>query len=208
MMKECVLAMTLALGIGLSGAAVSALPSFNHKIYNTGEQVAEKPRVMRDFIEMHNARGFDMPYFMTLDGKKVPMKDLENRLTMLFVWATWNEPTKRLLPQVIDLQKTFNKEGSKVKILGVSVDKKAKRVTKFLKKNGFEAFETLQDPTHLMKGAAPLDVIPTIFALDGKGNLVGFVRGYSLDWSDPAIVPYLEKLGEKYAHPKTDVAPK
>lgn len=208
MLKKCVLAMTLALGIGLSGTALSALPSFNHKIYNTGEQVADKPMVMRDFIEMHNARGFELTHFTTLEGKKVPLTDLAGKMTVLVVWASWNEPSQRIIPQMMNLQKIFNKEDSKVQILGVGVDKKAKRAKKFLAKHQLEAFETLQDPTHLLKAAVPLDVIPSIFVLDGKGNLVGLVRGHSLDWSEPSIVDYLKRMGEKYASPNTDVAPK
>ncbi len=45
----------------------------------------------------------------------------------------------------------------------------------------------------------PIDAVPATYVFDGKGNLVGFLRGY-LDWGDKEVQPYLEKLTQKYAN--------
>jgi hypothetical protein len=72
-------------------------------------------------------------------------------------------------------------------------------VTKFVKKTKLpETFTSWHDPDLVIPATLPADVLPGFFVLDGHGHLVGFVRGF-VDWADPAVPAYFEKLADKYA---------
>ena len=114
------------------------------------------------------------------------------------VWATWCEPCIRSLPAIKNLQAHFNNDKSDVRVVSIALDLKAARIDKFVKRHKFEGFESWHDPKKNLSEALPLDVIPSFFLLDGHGHTVGFVRGF-VDWSDPAVIPYLEALAKKYA---------
>ena len=83
--------------------------------------------------------------------------------------------------------------------MSISIDKNPKRVTRFVQRTKLpETFASWYDPDHVIPATLPSDVLPGFFVLDGHGHLVGFVRGF-VDWSDPAVPAYFEKLADKYA---------
>lgn len=196
MFKKALIAFSLC--VGLSGAAYAELPAFNQKFYSNGTPLAEKPPVLRDFIEFRTARGFSEEAFLNLKGESVKLSQWRNKLIVVDVWATWCEPCLRSLPAIWDLQKHYNRDDSKVRIVSIALDKNMKRVQKFLKRNNFEGFDTLADTEQKLGDAVPLDVIPSVFVLDGNGKLVGFVRG-NVDWKDASVKTYFDRLAEKYA---------
>lgn len=206
-MKKCLLALALAFGLQMMSAPsvlaldMDSLPGFQHKLYANGEPIGGKPGVLRDFIELRNARGFSKAVLEDLEGKKYPLNGFADKFVMIDIWATWCEPCIRSLPMVKKLQERFNNDKSDIRIVSVSVDEDKADVIDFLKKHGLEGFTTLMDPEQLIGDDAPLDVVPSVFMLDGKGNLVGFVRGF-VDWSDEKVPAYLEALAKKYAHRK------
>ena len=206
-MKKCLLAIALVLGMQMMSAPAAlaldmdALPGFQQKLYANGEPIGNKPGVLRDFIELHNARGFSKAELEDLQGKKYALNGFTDKFVMIDIWATWCEPCIRSLPMIKKLQERFNNDKSDVRIVSVSVDEDKGEVIDFLKKHNLEGFTTLMDPEQQIGDDAPLDVVPSVFMLDGKGNLVGFVRGF-VDWSDDKVPPYLELLAKKYAHRK------
>ena len=117
------------------------------------------------------------------------------------VWGTWCTPCIREIPQLIDLQKQL--KGSNIEIVGVAVDKSVAGIPKFLAKHKMSEFNTWSDPTESMEDVMPLEVVPTNYIIDGAGNLVGYLPGY-LPWDDKDVMPFLKKLAQKYAHPKTN----
>ncbi len=202
-MKKCLLALALALGMQLASAPalaldLNALPGFQHKLYANGEPLEGKPMVLRDFIELRNARGFSKAELEDLEGKKFALNGFKDKLVMIDIWATWCEPCIRSLPMIKALQERYNKPESAIRIVSVSVDQKKSDVESFIKRHSLEGFTTLIDPEQKIGDDAPLDVVPSVFILDGKGNLVGFVRGF-VDWSDESVPAYLEALAAKYA---------
>ena len=56
------------------------------------------------------------------------------------------------------------------------------------------------DPEKSIFRIIPSDVVPTAYFFDGKGNLVGFLRGYA-DWTGAGVENFLIRMGEKYADP-------
>lgn len=202
------LLLSLALTTSLSVSAVAAdtpvtdhIPAFQTKIVENGEPLDAKPGQLRDFLEMRHTRGFSKAVLPDLNGKQVALDSFKGKLVLVDIWATWCEPCIRTMPAVHALQKHFNNDPkSKVYVLSVSVDAKAKNVQKFLKKHGLEGdFNTLIDTKQVIGDDVPLDVVPSFFMLDGQGNLVGFVRGF-VDWTGPEVIEYLNRLADKYAN--------
>ncbi len=203
-MKKWMLALALALGLQMAASApalaldVNELPGFQHKLYANGEPVAGKPGVLRTFIELRNARGFSTAELEDLKGGKYALNGFKDKLVLIDVWASWCEPCIRSLPMIKKLQERYNKPESPIRVVSVSVDQKKSDVEDFIKRYNLEGFSTLIDPEQKIGDDTPLDVVPSVFVLDGKGNLVGFVRGF-VDWSDEKVPAYLEALAAKYA---------
>lgn len=157
--------------------------------------------VMKPFVEFSKARQLPALRIFTLEGEKVDLSKYQRKLLILNVWGTWCTPCIREIPQLIDLQKQLT--GSNIEIVGVAVDKSVAGIPKFLAKHKMSEFNTWSDPTESMEDVMPLEVVPTNYIIDGAGNLVGYLPGY-LPWDDKDVMPFLKKLAQKYAHPKTN----
>ena len=63
-------------------------------------------------------------------GNKIASSDFKDKVVLIDFWATWCTPCISALPEMTRLHKTYNKQG--FEIVGVSVDKNTKELTKFL----------------------------------------------------------------------------
>lgn len=190
----------VAAAVFATSFAVGAQTIFSTNGYSTGEPL-EKPMVMKPFVEFSKARQLPALRIFTLEGEKVDLSKYQGKLLILNVWGTWCTPCIREIPQLIDLQKQLT--GSNIEIVGVAVDKSVAGIPKFLAKHKMSEFNTWSDPTESMEDVMPLEVVPTNYIIDGAGNLVGYLPGY-LPWDYKDVMPFLKKLAQKYAHPKTN----
>ena len=190
----------VAAAVFATSFAVGAQTIFSTNGYSTGEPL-EKPMVMKPFVEFSKARQLPALRIFTLEGEKVDLSKYQGKLLILNVWGTWCTPCIREIPQLIDLQKQLT--GSNIEIVGVAVDKSVAGIPKFLAKHKMSEFNTWSDPSESMEDVMPLEVVPTNYIIDGAGNLVGYQPGY-LPWDDKDVMPFLKKLAQKYAHPKTN----
>lgn len=190
----------VAAAVFATSFAVGAQTIFSTNGYSTGEPL-EKPMVMKPFVEFSKARQLPALRIFTLEGEKVDLSKYQGKLLILNVWGTWCTPCIREIPQLIDLQKQLT--GSNIEIVGVAVDKSVAGIPKFLAKHKMSEFNTWSDPTESMEDVMPLEVVPTNYIIDGAGNLVGYLPAY-LPWDDKDVMPFLKKLAQKYAHPKTN----
>ncbi len=175
--------------------AAGAQAMLSEKVYDTGKPL-QKPMVMLPFTEFHSARKTPDLDLRTLEGKKVDLGQYKGKVLILNVWATWCAPCLREIPALMELQKRL--ESTNVRLVGLSVDEDPTQIPGFLMKFKFTGFDTWLDPTQNIDSLMPLSVVPTNYVFDGSGNLIGFLRGY-LPWEDPEVLPFLEKLGKKYA---------
>ncbi|WP_169308462.1 TlpA family protein disulfide reductase [Ferrimonas aestuarii] len=185
----------------LSAFALMLLPSMLcsasnlPKAYNTGEQI-EKPMIMRKFVEFTNARTPPELIFEDRNGNPKSMNDYRGNLTMINIWASWCGPCLKELPSLEKMQEHFKDEP--LKIVPVSVDEDSpEKVYELLAKYNLDHTYSLFDKEQSMNGVMPTNVVPATYFLDAKGNIIGFARGY-LDWSDPDVNPYMDKLIDKY----------
>ena len=126
------------------------------------------------------------------------MKLLKERLSRSGITLEQHCKNSRTTPEALEKDYRAQAE-SRIRFVSISLDKNPKRVTKFVKKTKLpETFTSWHDPDLVIPATLPADVLPGFFVLDGHGHLVGFVRGF-VDWADPAVPAYFEKLADKYA---------
>jgi thiol-disulfide isomerase/thioredoxin len=81
--------------------------------YQRVSRYAERP----DLVRARMAPPFSI---VTLDGKRVSMDELHDKVVLIDFWATWCGPCREALPHVAKLAKQF--EGQPLVVLSVSLD--------------------------------------------------------------------------------------
>lgn len=67
----------------------------------------------------------------TLDGKTVALSDYKNKVVLVDFWATWCDPCKAEIPELMKLQEKLGPKGFAV--LSVSMDEDVSEVAPFAK---------------------------------------------------------------------------
>ena len=129
----------------------------------------------------------------TLDGKKVEVADklIKKKLILVNFWATWCPPCIKEIPDLLNLEKRFEKD---IEIIFVSVDSNpAKVVPKFLKNNELENFQTYIDKKLNLTKELEVKVMPTTLIITEGPYELSRVEGY-IDWLNKELLTELEKL--------------
>lgn len=102
----------------------------------------------------------------TLDGKTMKLSDLRGKAVLLNFWATWCDPCRSEIPELIELQQKYAAKGFTV--LGVDVDEEGpSAVTKFVDKERFD-----------VNGAQAQINYPTVVGSDDTAEQLGGLFGY------------------------------
>lgn len=131
-------------------------------------------RDVGDVIPRDEALGVD------LDGKPVTLADLGARPVIVVLWATWCSDSMRALPTVEALQKKWP---DRAIVLGISVDRGRRELTRFLKKHADTVtFRVSHDRTTLAAQAFELRETPTTLLVDASGAIRWRRVGFDEDW--------------------------
>ncbi|WP_338591422.1 TlpA disulfide reductase family protein [Shewanella khirikhana] len=180
--------------LSLFGSAAMAAGNLQHKAYDTGEPLA-KPMVMTGFVELSRARSIPDIRFADIDGNAKRLDEHQGKLVVLNLWASWCAPCLREMPALQALQTQLI--DAPIEIVPLSLDEDPSSIPAFLSRHGLEQYQSWFDPQLKVEAIMPANVVPATYVFDGKGNLVGFVRGF-LDWSDKESEAFLRALGHKY----------
>jgi peroxiredoxin len=105
-----------------------------------------------------------------LDGKTVSSDDFKGKVVILDFWATWCPPCRAEIPGLIDLQKTYGKQG--LMVVGVSVDQGGTDVIKsFVEKFGMN-YPVLVADDKVQQAFGGFDAIPVTLVIDRQGRIV------------------------------------
>jgi thiol-disulfide isomerase/thioredoxin len=115
-----------------------------------------------------------------LSGKKVSLADYKGKAVMINFWATWCTPCRIETPWLAELRNQYSAQGFEV--LGISVDdidrgdparldEEKQGIARFVRKMQIP-YPVLIDGDSIGKPYGGLDVLPTSFFIDRKGNLV------------------------------------
>ena len=122
-----------------------------------------------------------------LDGKTVDFSDLEGKVILLNIWATWCPPCVAEMPNLHDLYLDYSDRVEFLMVANDEVDK----VTAFLTKRKYEFpvyFESSTRPSALESKS-----IPTTFIIDKNGNIIVKKIGVA-DWNSATTREILENL--------------
>lgn len=101
-----------------------------------------------------------------LDGKDVTLASLKGKVVLVNFWATWCEPCKIEIPELIELQQQYGPKGFTV--LGVAMDDEGRpEVAPFVEK---QEFETAGGKEHMN--------YPIVIGNDAAGDKFGGLLGY------------------------------
>jgi DsbE subfamily thiol:disulfide oxidoreductase len=119
----------------------------------------------------------------SLNGKGgVKLEDLAGKVVLVDFWATWCGPCKQSFPALEQLSK---RHGSKLAIVGVSVNDEVDGVAEFAKEMG-TTFPIGWDEGHAIAQRWNVSTMPSSFIVDEKGT-VRFVHAGYHD-GDPAEI--------------------
>jgi thiol-disulfide isomerase/thioredoxin len=111
-----------------------------------------------------------------INGKQISSEDLKGRVVLIDFWATWCPPCRKMIPNLIKLDETYQDHG--LAVVGISLDEDgAKSVKPFNEKNGVK-YLSLLGSEDVIKAFGGITSIPTSFLIDRKGNIVRMHQGY------------------------------
>ncbi len=111
-----------------------------------------------------------------LAGVETKVEDLQGRVVLVDIWATWCKPCAYSFPFYADLQRRYGEDG--LSVVAVSIDTHDDEVRDFLRDHPVP-FVVLRDPDASLPEAMGLRTMPTAILLgrDGRGRFIheGFV---------------------------------
>lgn len=133
-----------------------------------------------------------------INGKKVDTAELNNdgRPYIISFFATWCKPCLRELDAVNEVYADWQDETG-VKLIAVSIDKAQdeSKVKPLVNSKGYE-YEVLLDPNGDFKRAMGVNMVPTVFIIDGNNNIVETRTQYT-DGSEEHLIEAVRALLEK-----------
>jgi thiol-disulfide isomerase/thioredoxin len=117
----------------------------------------------------------------TLDDRRVPVGSPGGGLLLIDFWATWCKPCLKAMPELEKIHRDYGDDG--LTVLGVSIDKTAEAVEKYLEKKPVEYAVALDSGDEPAWHAFSVAAIPAMYLVDGESRIVGEWRG-SVDMDD------------------------
>ena len=156
-------AVALALGLLWAASDLSEPPA---------DEAALASSIGPDDLEDSKAIGRDAPLGYTvkdMNGADVRLASYKGKVILLNFWATWCEPCKEEIPDLIALQKQYNDD---VVVLGFSIDDKPEELKKYAK--AFEInYPVLVGAGHenIQEAYGPMWGVPVTVIIDREGKI-------------------------------------
>lgn len=135
----------------------------------------------------------------TIDGKAVNTAKLNNegKPFIISFFATWCKPCQQELDAINEVIVDWEEETG-VKVILVSIDQgqNVDKVKPLVDSKGWE-FDVLLDPNSDFKRAMNVTLVPTVFVIDGKGNIADHRSGYTVGSEKHLIEKVRELLKKK-----------
>ncbi|HVZ57205.1 MAG TPA: TlpA disulfide reductase family protein [Chitinophagaceae bacterium] len=129
-----------------------------------------------------------------LDGQRVQIADLKNKVVVVDFWATWCGPCKASFPAMQKMVTRY-KDSADVKFLFIDTweqsDDKVKNARDFITKNHY-SFHVLVDKDDQVVSQFKVDGIPTKFVLDKEGTIR--FKSVGFDGSDDNLIQELAAM--------------
>ncbi len=130
-----------------------------------------------------------------INGKRVDTAKLDNdgKPYIISFFATWCKPCLRELDAVNEVYPDWQDETG-MKLIAVSIDKAQdeSKVKPLVNSKGYE-YEVLLDPNGDFKRAMGVNMVPTVFIIDGNNNVVDTRTQYT-DGSESHLIEKIREL--------------
>jgi len=134
--------------------------------------------------------GETAPDFTITDAQRtVTLSQLRGKPVLLNFWASWCAPCVEEMPSLVQLQRVV---GNKVTILAVSEDADDRPYQQFVRDHNVDLL-TVRDTHQTVNGQYGTFKFPETYVIDKDGKIVRKFIG-AIDWTNPEIVDYLNKL--------------
>lgn len=121
----------------------------------------------------------------TIGGEEFHLSDYAGKVVMLNFWGTWCPPCRKEIPDLVNLQAKYNKDG--LEIVGITLNSgSAKEIQKFVDKKqmnytiltdlGNNETQTVTNLYGQVMGQ-PISSIPTTLVIDREGYIVKWYLG-------------------------------
>ena len=125
-----------------------------------------------------------------LAGKDVTLSSLRGKVVLLNFWATWCPPCREEIPSMMRLNQAM--AGKPFQMVAVSEDAGGKdAVAGYFKESG-ASLPALLDSDQSVGRRYGLTGVPETFVIGKNGVILKKVVG-AMDWSDPAVIDFLDK---------------
>jgi thiol-disulfide isomerase/thioredoxin len=124
-----------------------------------------------------------------------PLSNMQGRVTLLNLWATWCVPCREEMPSLDRLQARLG--GDNFEVVALNMDtRNLERVPQWLDTNGITALVRYMDPGgkafQSLRGIGKVSGLPTTFLLDRKGCLIAEMAGPA-DWASEDAIALIER---------------
>jgi thiol-disulfide isomerase/thioredoxin len=116
---------------------------------------------------------------VTVEGSRLSSSSLSGKAYIVNFFASWCPPCRSEIPDMVSLQKQYEKQG--FTFVGVAVNETEPTIRSFMKKNGI-TYPVIMVNQSLVSAygrhvEGGLSAIPTSFVIDASGNLTGVIIG-------------------------------
>lgn len=181
----------IGLGIFALIMALALFRPFSGDVEIVSGQGPQLVGEMRNFKLMKTRVGRPDFSWKDGDGNAVTMADFDGKVLLINYWASWCEICTRELPTVDNLQNTLG--GDKFSVVAMNVDINGKGIAvRHMKRLALKYLDLHLDTPQKTMQSLGLQVMPTTYLFNHKGNLLGLLRG-GADWDSReamALVQY------------------
>jgi len=134
--------------------------------------------------------GSSAPDFTVSDPERtVSLHDYKGKVVVLNFWASWCAPCIEELPSLIQMQHNL---GDRVAVLAVATDQDPESYQRFIRQHNVDLV-TVNDAAQKSNAEYGTWGWPETYIIDRRGIVRRKFIG-PVDWTNPTIVSYLEKL--------------
>ncbi len=131
--------------------------------------------------------------FLDKDGKTISLADINAKIKIVNIWATWCPPCIHEMPSLGNLQQKYSARG--VKVIAISIDKDNGQETAKQRLNELAngKLEFYGDPKMNLPFPLLVKGFPTTIIYDEKNNEIARVSSVA-DWNAPEVADFMEAL--------------